>query len=154
MAVSEEFKEFTAELFGALGPIRIKNMFGGAGVYAGELFFAIIADEKLYMKVDDENRAKFEAEGLSPFVYDPSKGERGTMSYYELPDAAYDDPDEACEWARSALDAALRAARKKRPKKKAAKISAAKTKTKAAPQKAAAKKTPAANPPAKRKRAR
>ena len=121
MAITEEYKAFVAELFESLGPIRIRSMFGGAGVYAGDLFFALIADERIYLKVDDENRPEFEAEGLEPFTYETAKGVHGVMSYYEMPDAAYDDGEEAAGWARKALDAALRAARKKPKKKKPAK---------------------------------
>ena len=39
-------------------------MFGGVGIYAGELFFALIADDTLYLKADDQTRSEFERRGL------------------------------------------------------------------------------------------
>lgn len=43
-------------------------MFGGVGLYAGELFFALIDDDILYLKADDATPAAFEA--LRPWVDD------------------------------------------------------------------------------------
>lgn len=92
-----------------LGAVRIRNMFGGAGVYFDDLMFALIAGETLFFKVDERNRSDFEAEDMGPFLYEPSSGKTIAMSYYELPERLYDDPDELVLWARKALDAALSA---------------------------------------------
>ncbi|MFN3934123.1 TfoX/Sxy family protein [Parvibaculum sp.] len=114
MAVSAEYRDFVIEQLEPLGAVRIRNMFGGAGVYLGDLMFGLIAGETLYFKVDDRNRADFEAEDMGPFVYEPPSGKAVAMSYYELPERLYDDADELVSWARKALDAAL-AARSARP---------------------------------------
>ncbi len=125
MAVSEDYKAFVADLFEPVGPVRIRAMFGGAGIYAdlaeGPVMFGLIAFETVYLKVDDGNRADFEAAGMEPFVYESPAGKKGVMSYYQLPDDLYDDPAELKIWAQKALDAALRTgtASKKRKKKKA-----------------------------------
>lgn len=120
MAVSAEYKAFVAEQLEMLGPVRIRNMFGGAGVYFDDLMFGLIARETLFFKVDDRNRPDFEAEGTGPFIYEPPSGKAIAMSYYELPERLYDDPQELTEWARKSLDAALAAkaskpVRRKRP---------------------------------------
>ncbi|MBX3494494.1 MAG: TfoX/Sxy family protein [Parvibaculum sp.] len=127
MAVSTEYKEFVAEQLEPLGPVRIRNMFGGAGVYLDDLMFGLVAGETLFFKVDDRNRVDYEAEGSGPFIYEPPSGKTIAMSYYELPERLYDEPDELIDWARKALDAALAAKaakpapRKNRsPRKKAA----------------------------------
>lgn len=117
MAVSEDFAAHVQELLGGLGTIRIKKMFGGAGVYAHELMFGLIAGETLYLKVDDLNRAEFEAVGSEPFVFTMKDGSSAPMSYWRLPEDAVDDAETAERWARLGLDAALRA---KKPKKKSA----------------------------------
>ncbi len=109
MAVSAEYRDFVIEQLEPLGAVRIRNMFGGAGVYLGDLMFGLIAGETLYFKVDDRNRADFEAEDMGPFVYEPPSGKAVAMSYYELPERLYDDADELVSWARKALDAALTA---------------------------------------------
>ncbi|MBX3509376.1 MAG: TfoX/Sxy family protein [Parvibaculum sp.] len=114
MAVSAEYRDFVIEQLEPLGAVRIRNMFGGAGVYLGDLMFGLIAGETLYFKVDDRNRADFEAEDMGPFVYEPPSGKAVAMSYYELPERLYDDADELVSWARKALDAAL-AARSAKP---------------------------------------
>jgi len=108
MAVSREFMDFACELFAALGPVRAKRMFGGAGVYAQEVMFALIAEDTLYLKTDDALAAALEAEGCGPFVYDGGKsGKPMTMRYHRLPEAALDDPERAVEWGRRALSVAL-----------------------------------------------
>ena len=114
-----DFHEFVAELFGPLGPISVKRMFGGAGVYCRDVMFGLIADDTLYLKVDDESRALFDAEGLSPFSYRTKSGKRAAMSFYECPSRLFDDPDEAHLWGRRAYDAALRTRGEKAPKARA-----------------------------------
>jgi DNA transformation protein len=116
LAVSEEFCAHVQELLAGLGPLRIKKMFGAAGVYAGDLFFAVIDQETLYLKVDDLTAAEFEAAGSKPFVLQTKDGP-ATLRYWHIPDEAADDAEAAERWARLGLDAALRA---KKPRKKRA----------------------------------
>ena len=57
MAVSPSFSTYILEQLGrSVRGIRARNMFGGVGIYSGELFFALIDDDTLYFKVDDSNR--------------------------------------------------------------------------------------------------
>lgn len=108
------------DLFAAapeLAPLRTKRMFGGLGVYSGDLMMALVAYGELYLKVDEETKPAFEAVGARPFVY-AGKDRPSVMSYWTLPDAAHDDPDEVARWGRLALAAARRAAGKRsRPRK-------------------------------------
>ncbi len=124
MAVSPEFKAFILDVFEPFGTVRIRAMFGGAGIYAdlpdGPLMFGLIASETVYLKVDDTNRAAFEAEGLEAFSYQKADGEPMQMSYHRMPEACFEDPDALVHWSRLGLDAALRA-RKPKPAKKAVK---------------------------------
>lgn len=109
MAISPEYRDFVQELLAPLGPVSIRRMFGGGGVFYDEVMFALIADETLYLKVDDETRPAFEAAGQGPFTYQRSEGQRAMRSYYQLPDELFDEPDELRLWARRAVDVALRA---------------------------------------------
>lgn len=77
-----------------------------------------MADDTLYLKVDDVSRADFEREGLQPFRYERTDREVAVMSYYQPPAAAIDDRDLLCEWARKGIEAAARAATNKKPRKK------------------------------------
>lgn len=81
--------------------IRARPMFGGVGIYSGELFFALIADDTLYFKVDDSTRPEFEARGMEPFR--PFGDSGGTMQYYQLPEDLLEDPDLLRPWAEKAV---------------------------------------------------
>ena len=119
MAISQEYLDFIAEALEAFGPVDTRRMFGGAGLFREGLMFALIADEQLYFKTDDQNRPEFEAEDCRPFVYDAKGGKRTVMSYSLAPERLYDDRDEMAIWAGKAFDAAVRAdAVKKTPKRK------------------------------------
>lgn len=110
----QAFAAYCAELLGAAGTVRVKRMFGGHGLYLDGLFVALVADDVLYLKVDDATRADFQAAGSRPFVY--TGGARPvTMRYWSAPDEAMDSPAAMAPWARRALQAALTAAAQKRP---------------------------------------
>lgn len=111
MSVSEEYKAFLEELFAGFAPVTIRNMFGGGGVYHDGVMFGLVASDTLYLKVDETNQGDFEAEDMKPFTY-TGKGKPVAMSYWELPEALYDDPDSFSEWAGKAFEAALKAKRK------------------------------------------
>jgi DNA transformation protein and related proteins len=64
-------------------------MFGGVGIYGGELFFALIDDDTLYFKVDESTRPEFEARGMGPFQPYGEEGE--TMGYYRVPEDLLED---------------------------------------------------------------
>ena len=78
--------------------------------------FALVAEDTLYLKVDDVNRAEFEARGLLPFRYE-MRGETKQMSYWQPPAEAMDDREMLCEWARKGCEAAERATVKKKRKR-------------------------------------
>ena len=104
------------DLFSAFGRVMVRRMFGGAGIYAEGIMFALIADGVIYLKTDEENAPAFEREALPPFTYTTKHGRRGVMSYRRMPERLYDDPDELVAWTRAAVAAARRGAvRKTRP---------------------------------------
>jgi DNA transformation protein len=106
------------ELFSEFGPIDVRRMFGGAGVFVDGRMIALISREIIYLKADGETIPDFEREGLMPFSYATKNGEHKLTSYWRMPDRLYDDPEELAHWARRALAVALRAAgRKEKPKR-------------------------------------
>lgn len=105
MAVSREYREFVLEQLGRVAPVTSRAMFGGVGVYASGLFFALLADEALHLKVDDTNRGDFEAIGMGPFC--PFGGDK-PMQYYELPAELLEDPEALRPWVEKAVDVARR----------------------------------------------
>jgi DNA transformation protein len=110
MPVTAGYIDFVRDLLAHFEPLRIRRMFGGAGVYSGELFFAILADDTLYLKVDDNTRADCEARRLLPFRYRSKQGKTMTMGYYPLPADVLEDPEELRAWATRAVEAADRSA--------------------------------------------
>ncbi|MFD1701741.1 TfoX/Sxy family protein [Methylopila henanensis] len=104
-----------SELFRELGEVRVRRMFGGAGLYHDGVMFALEADGVLYLKADAEAAEAFRAEGSEPFSYVRSSGRRTMASYWRLPERLMDEPDELAAWARrSAAVARAAAARPKR----------------------------------------
>jgi DNA transformation protein len=111
MRVSDDYIAYVRDLLRAFEPLTTRRMFGGVGVYSGERFFALLADDQLYLKADDGNRPDFEREGLAPFSYTRKDGRPATMSYYPPPAAAQDNPEALRPWVEGALAAAGRAAK-------------------------------------------
>jgi len=102
MAVSSSFRILVVDQLNRAVPrIRARPMFGGVGLYSGELFFALIADDTVYFKVDASTRPEFEARGMEPFR--PFGDEGGTMQYYQLPEDILEDPETLRLWAERAL---------------------------------------------------
>jgi DNA transformation protein and related proteins len=104
--------EFIRELFAALGPVTVKNMFGGAGVWSDGLMFALVFDGAIFLKVDEASIPDFQREGSRPFEYtrakSPGRVGRASLSYWRLPERLYDEPDELAVWAGRALAVAQR----------------------------------------------
>ncbi|MGJ3233360.1 MAG: TfoX/Sxy family protein [Oceanicaulis sp.] len=111
MTVSAEFLDFARELFSGIGHVRSRAMFGGVSLYADDLIFAILAEDVVYLKVDDDLGAELEALGCEPLMFTPKSGEPKAMSYRRLPEEALDDEATARDWGRRALDVALKAKR-------------------------------------------
>jgi len=103
------------EVFASVMPVRVRRMFGGHGIYDGEIMFALEQEGEIYLKADAESEGRFVAAGSSPFVY--SRGAKPfAMSYWRLPDAALDDEDALREWTMFALSAARRTASALKPR--------------------------------------
>ena len=102
-----DFIPFVQELLEDWACVSARRMFGGHGLYHEGLMFAIVMNQRLYLKADDVNRPEFEALGLAPFTY-AMKGKDVALSYWAAPDAIFDAPEDAVHWAKSAWDAALR----------------------------------------------
>lgn len=92
-----------------LGPVRARAMFGGFGIYHEDVMFALIADDRLYLKTDEEIRDRFAGAGSEPFAYARGDGERIVMSYWSAPSGTLDDPAALLPWAELGLAAARRA---------------------------------------------
>ena len=114
--------DFIRDLFAPFGPVTVRRMFSGAGIFADGLMFGLIVRDVIYLKTDDSNRADFEREGCAPFTY--TRGRKSgrpsehALPYWRLPERLYDDPEELAVWARRAHAAAERKKLAPRPKGK------------------------------------
>ena len=103
---------FIRDLFAAFGPVTVRRMFSGAGIFADGLMFGLIVRDVIYLKADDMSIADFEREGCAPFTY--TRGKKSgrpsehALPYWRMPERLYDDPDELAVWARRAFAAAER----------------------------------------------
>ena len=101
-AAQESFVAFVVEQLDSLGGVRAKSMFGGHGIYSRDNFFAVVDEGRLYFRVDDETRPRYEARSMGPFTYAPDMVMKG---YYEVPVDVLEDAAELARWAREAMNA-------------------------------------------------
>jgi DNA transformation protein len=108
MAVSDTYLDYLKDLLGWLPQLRIKRMFGGAGLYSDELFFAIADDGGLYLKADAESVEFYREGGGEQFTYE-AKGKLSRMNFWSVPADIQEDPGQLRQWVEVAMDTALRA---------------------------------------------
>lgn len=113
MALSAQFLAFALDQLGQVRAVRSRRMFGAAGFYAGEAFFAIADDDTLYFKVDGATRPGYVAEGMKPFQ--PMGPDSAPMNgYYELPARVLEDHEELAVWMTRAIAVALHSGKRRR----------------------------------------
>jgi DNA transformation protein len=113
MVASDGFAEFLRDQLAPVGRVTMRRMFGKTGVFCDGFMLAMVRDNTLYFRVDDDNRATFkEAASFPPLNYE-KKGSSIDLSFWRAPERLFDEPDELVAWARSALAAARRVAAKR-----------------------------------------
>ena len=98
------------DMFQAIGPVTIKRMFGGLGIYSKGIIVAIETGGEIFLKADASTAPQFAAHGARQWRYD-GKGKPVHMPYWSIPEDAYDDPDVMAKWVRLAHEAGARSAR-------------------------------------------
>lgn len=114
MVASPQYTDFLREQLASLGRITTRRMFGKTGVFCDGAMFGMVTSNTLYLRVDDENRATFEEARSSPPLNYAKNGTLIDLSFWRVPDRLFDDDDELLKWARAALAAARRIARKRK----------------------------------------
>lgn len=101
------------DLFAGLGPISIRRMFGGKGIYHQGVVFALQVDGEILLKADARSAPAFQAVGCRQWMPAGRKG-RGpvAMPYWSIPESAIDDAEEMTLWARRAYEAGVRSIKK------------------------------------------
>jgi DNA transformation protein len=108
-----EFIRYLRDQFRRWGPVEIRRMFGGHGIFRDGTMFALIHDETLYLRSDEATHAAFAAAGMGPFRY-RRRGRLVALGYHQAPPEAVEDSDLLGEWADRAFGAALRRVSKPR----------------------------------------
>lgn len=111
MTQADSFKEFVLDQLDPLGGLRYRAMFGGYGLYQGDVFFGIISRSRLYFKTDARSRSAYLDRGMRAFRPNPKQE---LQTYYEVPVEVLEDRDELARWASEAI----RCAPRKNPKEK------------------------------------
>src|SRR5689334_22206107 len=107
------------DLFAPIGHVSVRRMFGGHGVYADGVIFALETGGVVYLKTDAETEPAFREAGCQPFAYGPEP-QKVITSYWRMPDEAFEDPDVLVHWTKLARAAAGRFAAAKKPARKKA----------------------------------
>ena len=108
MALDAGLIAWVVEAVKPLGAVTHRPMMGGATFYCDGTVFAIVAADALWFKADKVSDAAWDEAGCERFTYPRERG-TGTMNYRRAPD----DGDAMREWARLALEAGLRAPKKR-----------------------------------------
>lgn len=110
---SSDYRDYVLDVLGSFGEVTAKAMFGGHSLYKNGVIFAIIADDVLYFKVGDSNRADYMAYGSQAFTYE-AKGKRVSMSYWQVPLEVMEEGAELVQWAEKAYQVGCKSAHKKK----------------------------------------
>lgn len=116
MPVQPQYLAYVLEQLEGIAQLRSRRMFGGVGLYSGDLFFGLIDDDTLFFKTDGSNSAEYISRGMPRFMPFPDRPE-AVMAYYQVPADVVEDIEEILRWARKAVAVALASqAAKARPK--------------------------------------
>jgi DNA transformation protein len=127
MVAQSDFASYCCELLAsshpALRTCKARRMFGGWGISADGLNFAIISRDQLYLKADAQSAPIWQQAQCPPFEYE-ARGKRHQLSYYTPPPEALESSSLMTAWSTLAFEAALRAANSKRRPARASKPAA------------------------------
>ena len=96
---TDSFRDFVLEQLSALDGLRCKRMFGGYGLYSGEVFFGILSDGQLYFKTNPDTLQDYLA--FHAAVFAPSE-KQILKNYREVPVDILEDAVQLTTWARKA----------------------------------------------------
>ena len=112
------FVDSLLDLLMPLGEVSARRMFGGYGIYKGGAMFGLVAEDRFYIKTDDENKNAFITQGCEAFVFGERNGKAIVSRYFEPPESAFTNAQKMKPWARMGVEASQRAPKKKSQKTK------------------------------------
>lgn len=93
-----EFIEYLVhDLLASVPNVTARAMFGGHGIYKNGKIFAIVIDQKFYLKADESLAKTYAATGAYPFTYQRD-GKIYSMKYFCVPEAILSDSETLNLW--------------------------------------------------------
>lgn len=87
MASHQDFVDYVAEQLACAGVIRCRKMFGEYGLYCDDVFFAVICDDQLFVKITPAGEKAFPHlpkvppyEGAKDYIWVEDVDDRDTMT--------------------------------------------------------------------------
>lgn len=114
MKNTEEYIQYITELIEPYGDCEVKKMFGSLGIFKDGVCFGGIMENVFRLKVNDSNRADFEAYEMKGWQV---PGKKMIMSYYEVPIEVMENKTELMTWMDKAYSIAVEAKKSKKKKK-------------------------------------
>lgn len=93
--------------------ITARAMFGGYGIYKQGIIFGLIANDVLYFKVSESNKADYENAKSKPFTYTKKDGIASVMSYWEVPESVLENKELLKEWVDKAVISSIHSKKRK-----------------------------------------
>jgi len=115
MAVSDSYLAFVLEQLEGVPRVATKRMFGGVGIYSDGAFFAVMDNDTLFFKVDDDLRPQYRAAKMTAFA--PMPGKPAMEGYYQVPPRVLEDADELARWAKQSVALSAKQPSRKKPAK-------------------------------------
>lgn len=84
--------------------VSYRRIFNGAGLYYRGVQFAIVVNDRLYFRADENSRPLFQQKGMAAFQ--PRVAVDVESCFFQLPDEVLDQPAELRHWVRIAIEAA------------------------------------------------
>ena len=103
MALSETYYKSTLAMITQARPVTAKKMFGGAGLYCQDAFFAVMDDDRTYFKVDAESEPTYLALNMAGW----GEIKTGGFRYREVPAHILAEPESLGMWIDAAVKATL-----------------------------------------------
>ena len=144
MSVQPQYLAFVLEQLAGLSEVRSNRMFGGVGLYSGDIFFGLIDDDTLFFKTGPANVEQYTSRNMPKFMPFPDKT-GAVMGYHQVPADIIEDAESLVSWARESIAVQLsaKAGKPRKRAKQAREKQQSKKKAKAKPKAARKKSAPA-----------
>tara|TARA_B100000768_G_scaffold63613_1_gene61520 strand:- start:3895 stop:4221 length:327 start_codon:yes stop_codon:yes gene_type:complete len=104
MSISDKDFAFVTDHISEAGPISTRKIFGGLAIYAdGAVFALLMGSGNIMLKAKGGLAQALQDKGCKQFTYNTKSKTPTAMPYWTLLDAAMDDHELACGWARRSL---------------------------------------------------